>query len=1065
MTHPNRVRMSKLTLGLLAVLATAPVFAQSTSAGVAGRVLGADGQPVAGAEVTIVHTESGTVSRAVTGADGRYNARGLRVGGPYTITTTKAGAGTGGQEGVYLNLDQVNQVDVALRNDVTTLESVQAVAYGGSEIFSADKIGAGTAVTREDIDRLPSIARNIQDYMRLDPRFAQTDKERTEISAGGQNTRFNNIRIDGVTINDGFGLESNNLTTARQPISLDAIEALNISLSNYDVTQSGYTGASVDAVTKAGTNTFSGSVFGLYRDGDWARDDVIPGSFFSPPTKETTYGATLGGPIVKDTLFFFLSYENFERILGAPSNLPAGISQTQIDQFRQVAQTNFGVDLGDFTLPSQLAFESEDVMARIDWNINDAHRAYLRYNKSTQSEPFLRQIGARNLSLSSFWHSNEKEAESAVAQVFSDWTDSFSTEFKLGRSETSSLWNLNSELPQIRLCWGATANASTCAGADSIYAGAEQFRHINILETEITTGFGAGTLFVGDHELKFGAEYQATKAFNLFGRDQFGVYNFGGATFDAALERFRQGRPTQYNVRYPVNGDVNSIAANVELENIGLFVQDSWMVTPNLTVTYGLRYDTFNVPNSPPANPAASATFGYDNTQTLDGSSLLQPRAGFNYTFDSDRPTQVRGGVGLFSGAAANVWLANPYQNNGGVTLGEVFSSNGGTNVFTPDVNNQPGIPACVDAGTCTFTPGGPLDLVQDDLEQPAVWKANLAVDHELPWYGIVATAELLLTSVDKGLYYENLNLGPASYQSPVDGRMFYWNNPFTASGARGRRNLAYTDVTVLRNTDKGRGEQFTVQLTKPRTDLWSWSVGYTYTNATEVSPLSSSQAISNWANGYRLNPNENVSAKSGYAIRDRFVGTLGFEKKWFGDNATRFNLFYEGRSGRPFSYAFTNDANGDGRVNDLLYVPSAPGDVIFTGGAAMQAAFFDYLARNPELAAYKGRVAEANGNRSSFVNNFDVRVSQEFPGFLSGHKSEIWLDVLNVGNLLNKDWGRIEEVGFPFGQGIVSYAGIDQATGKYRYTFNEANIRDEVLRDNRGESRWALQVGFRYKF
>lgn len=1064
MTH-NNIRLSKLTLGLLAVLATAPVFAQSTSAGVGGRVVGADGQPVANAEVVIVHTESGTVSRAVTGDDGRYNARGLRVGGPYTITINKAGAGASSRDGVFLNLDQVNQVDVALNNDVTTLQTVQAVASSGSEIFSSNKVGAGTAVTREDIDSLPSIARNIQDYMRLDPRFAQTDKDRTEISAGGQNTRFNNVRIDGVTINDGFGLESNNLTTARQPISLDAIEAINISLSNYDVTQSGYTGASVDAITKSGTNTFSGSVFGLYRDGDWARDDIIPGSFFRAPSKETTYGATLGGPIVKDKLFFFVSYENFERILGAPSNLPAGISQTQIDQFRQAAQNSFGIDLGDFTLPSELAFESEDVMARIDWNITDAHRAYLRYNKSTQAEPFLRNIGARNLSLSSYWHDNEKQAESAVAQLFSDWTENFSTEFKLGRSETSSRWNLNAELPQIRLCWGAQASAQTCGGSDSIYAGAEQFRHINILETEIATGFGAGTLFVGNHELKFGAEYQSTKALNLFGRDQFGVYNFGGATFDAALERFRQGRPTRYSVRYPTNGDVSSIAASVELENIGLFLQDTWRVTPNLTLTYGLRYDIYSVPNSPPANPTASAVFGFDNTNTMDGAALLQPRAGFNYAFDSARQTQLRGGIGLFSGAAANVWLANPYQNNGGVTLGEVFSSNGGNFVFNPDVDNQPGIPACVSAGNCSFTPGGPLDLVEADLEQPSVWKANLAIDHELPWYGIVATAELLLTSVEKGLFYQNLNLGPANFQSPADGRLFYWRDPFIGAGDRGRRNAGYTDVTVLRNTDKGRGEQFTVQLSKPRTDAWSWSLGYTFTSATDVSPLSSSQAISNWANSFRLNPNEDVSANSGYAIRDRFVGTLGFEKKWFGDNATRFNMFYEGRSGRPYSYSFINDANGDGRVNDLLYVPSGPGDVIFTGGAAMESAFFNYLARNGDLAAYRGRVAEANGNRSPFVNNFDVRVSQELPGLFEGHKSEIWLDVLNIGNLLNKDWGRIEEVGFPFGQGTVSFAGIDQATGKYRYNFNEAAIRDTTLRDNRGESRWALQVGFRYKF
>jgi hypothetical protein len=241
--------------------------------------------------------------------------------------------------------------------------------------------------------------------------------------------------------------------------------------------------------------------------------------------------------------------------------------------------------------------------------------------------------------------------------------------------------------------------------------------------------------------------------------------------------------------------------------------------------------------------------------------------------------------------------------------------------------------------------------------------------------------------------------------------------------------------------------------------------MAYTLTHATEVSPLTSSQAISNWANSYRLNPNEPVEATSVYTIRDRFTANLGYQFAFFGDYKTSFALFYEGRSGRPYSFGFINDANGDGRTNDLFYVPSGPGDVIFTGGAAMEQAFFDYLARNPDLARYRGGVAKAGGERSSWVNTFDVRLSQELPGFFGGHKSEIWIDIMNVGNLINKDWGRIEEIGFPFGKGIASFAGIDPETGKYRFTFDEANIRDQQLRDNRGESRWALQVGFRYKF
>lgn len=1056
----NCVRLSRLSLALVAALAVAPAFAQSTSAGVGGVVTDAGGQPVAGAEVTILHVESGTVSRVTTDASGRYNARGLRVGGPYTITVNQGGR-TDTEDNIYLSLDQVPQVNMNLA--AATLDTVMVTASGFSQVFMPSNMGAGTSVTSEEIDRLPSIGRNIQDYIRLDPRIAQTDKGRGEISAGGQNTRYNNIRIDGVTINDGFGLEANNLTTNRQPVSLDAIEAINVSLSNYDVTQSGYTGANVDAVTKSGTNKFSGSVYGLYRDADWARKDV-PGSSFTP-AEEQTWGLTFGGPLIKDRLFFFAAYENFERTLGNP-NPPSRINQQQIDAVRAAAQGH-GIDVGDFNLPGTLKLNVEDYMARLDWNISDNHRAYLRYNRTKQTEPFLRSIGSSSLSLSSYWQTNNKLAESAVVQLFSDWTDNFSTEFKIGRSNTSSLWDLNSQLPQIRLCWGEGINVNSCGGT-SIYAGAEQFRHVNILETEITNFYGAGTLFAGDHEIKFGAEYQRNDALNLFGRDAFGVYNFGGATFDEALANFAAGTPTRYSVRYPINGDINSLAAQIRLNTWGLFLQDTWMVTPNLTLTYGLRYDLPEVPNSPPANPTASALFGYDNTNTIDGNGLLQPRFGFNYTFESERPTQLRGGVGLFSGAAGNVWLANPYQNNGGVTLGEVFVGNGNGIAFNPDINNQPRIPGCVAQGNCTFSAGGPLDMVDGELKQPAVWKANLAIDHELPWWGIVGSAELLLTKVKNGLYYEALNLGEPSFRSPQDGRLLYWANPYTLSGSRGNRNTDYTDVTVLRPTSKGGGQQLTVSLSKPRVDQWSWGVAYTYTAATEVNPLTSSQAMSSWARGNAIvNPNENISANSLFAIRDRFTANLGWERKLFGDYRTSVAMFYEGRSGRPYSYTFRNDANGDGRseANDLFYMPSGPGDVLFTGGAEMERAFWEYVAQNPGLLRYRGGNAKRNGERMPWVNNFDVRISQELPGFMSGHKSEIWLDIMNVGNLINKDWGQIEEIGFPFYRRVATLAGVDPATGKYIYNFDPNQADSPNLYDSSGQSRWALQIGFRYKF
>ncbi len=343
MTHSRCLRMSKLTLGLVAALAAAPAFAQSTSSGVGGQVTSAAGAPVVGAEVTITHTESGTVSRATTDASGRYNARGLRVGGPYTITINKPGEGTRTEEGVYLGVNQIGTVNAALTGDLaaTNLDAVQVTAVAaGSEVFSATKMGSGTSISQETIEAMPSVGGNIQDMMRLDPRVAFVDRASGSISAGGQNPRYNAVRIDGVSASDTFGLEGNSFPTRRQPVSMEAIEAINVDLSSYDITITGATGAVVDAVTKSGTNEFHGSVYGYMRDGSWFGDNPGGGKF-NGFEDEKTYGFTLGGPLVKDKLFFFANYEKFEQSAPgadiAGSAIGAGtITDAQIAQAQQI---------------------------------------------------------------------------------------------------------------------------------------------------------------------------------------------------------------------------------------------------------------------------------------------------------------------------------------------------------------------------------------------------------------------------------------------------------------------------------------------------------------------------------------------------------------------------------------------------------------------------------------------------------------------------------------------------------------------------------------------------------
>ena len=1082
MTDTRRLRMSKLTLGLVAALAAAPAFAQSTSAGVGGLVTNNGGQPVAGAEVVITHVESGTVSRAFTDEAGRWTSRGLRVGGPYTITVTKPGEGTKTEDGVYLSLNQINTVNAALAGDVTTLGTVSVTGVsGGSEVFSATKMGSGTSVSQQQIEALPSINGNIQDYMRLDPRVAFVDRASGMISAGGQNPRFNAISIDGVSASDTFGLEGNNMTTRRQPVSMEAIEAIDINLSNYDVTIAGAAGANVNAVTKSGTNEFHGSVYGTYRDGDWFGDNP-DGTPFNGFTKEQTYGATFGGPLVQDKLFFFANYEKFKQeapgadiagsALGKSNNV---ITETDVATAQDIASSIWGFDAGQ--LESNGDTDLEEYALKLDWNINENHRASFRYSNLDQSKLRINGISGTAVSLSSYWFQHQKSVESYVAQVFSDWSDTFSTEFKVSYRDYSAVRVVPTNVPSIQIFFGdaTQTNGGLNVSGDSLYLGTEVNSQGNILETKTWNYYGAGILTLGDHDIKFGVDYSTNDIYNLYSAQSWGVYTFWAGAADAngnhSLDSFADGTWATYNYRSEYSP--GSFAADYKNDNLGLFVQDTWYVNSNLTLNFGLRADRADVSPEPRYNALAEEVFGYDNSEVLSGDFLFQPRFGFNYTFDSELQSQLRGGIGLFQGDAPQVWVGNSFANNGYNYIQFTERAFDPDVAFSPDGSNQP-VPANPASALMN------VNMTGHDFDLPSIWKANLAFDQELPWYGLVASAEVLLSDVENGLYYRRLNLGPG-FQGP-DGRVLYWDpnaaGAWSSSQNQYGRDPRFGDVYLIDNTSKGKSQQFTMMLSRPwmEDSDWSWNLGYTYTNATEVGPLTSSTASSGYTYQYSFNAGEDVSQTSRYEIKDRISGSLNWKHKFFGDNETRVGLVYEGRSGRPFSYVFAGDANGDSRTyNDLFYVPRQ-GEVLFgtltsagefTPDAAMEKSFYDWLTANPDVARFAGSHAPANAFRADFVNTFDIRINQELPGFFKGHKSEIWLDIQNVGNLLNKDWGQIYDYGFYADASVASLLGIYD--GKYVYNYRGVSQPTVANADadgfNTGVSQWSLQLGFRYNF
>lgn len=1147
MSHSAWTGFPRTIIAAAAVAIVAPALAQNTTSAVSGVVTGADGKPVSGATVTILHRDSGVATTVTTGADGRYSARGLRAGGPYTITISQGGR-TDKRDDVFLTLASTLTLDSTLGAGTTTIVVTgQAV----SDRFSSSAIGAGTNLGSRELATFASIQRNLQDYARLDPRLSQTDKERGEISAGGQNTRFNSITIDGVTINDTFGLKANNLPTLKQPISIDAIQSVQINLSNYDVTQKGYTGANINAVTKSGTNDFRGSIYYVYRDDSLSGDRFnrtsitnpnVAAYFPPPPSEDSTKGFTLGGPIVKDRLFFFVNYEEFKSSRLSPEFGPlgsaltnVGISQNAIDQAITIARDTWGMDVGTSQIPSGLALQVKDTLVKFDWNISDGHRANLRYTKTEQTDPQIVGFSGTGLSLSSWWFNQSDNIETVVAQWFADWTDNLSTEVKVSQRDYAArpIPVNGTRLPAIGLRFSGPLPNNPGVNTNNRFLnfGTELSRHANRLETDTTDIYAGATWTRGAHEVKFGADYVDNKIYNLFAQNVNGNYTFGCepgtysfGTFTtcdamtpqqrelATLENFRLGRPSAYTLQAPLPGRVLEDAAAIwSLQNIGVFVQDNWKVNKALSLLFGVRVDQQRVPTKPLANAAAAAPrvpgsvsstgtvtrdsggFGLDNTVTLDGNKLIQPRLGFNWNLSpSGRRMQLRGGVGLFQGAAANVWLSNPFTNTG-VAIAQLncanFTACTAANArFNPNPDQQPRL-----TGTL---PAPNVDFISTDLEQPSVWKANLAFDTELPPLPVVGTltagAEWLHTKTESAIYYQHLNLGnPTATGS--DGRQLYytpagynsacWNtngNSITNTpGCTTLRDRALSNPSWGRNvllatrTRKGGGDAITVSIGQPGAGF-AWNLAYTRTSAEEVSPLTSSTSSSQWANRNIFNPNEEVLQNSNYLIKDRVSASMSWSKAFFGTYRTSLGLFYEGRKGKPYGWTYLNDLNGDGIAgNDLMYIPTAPGsnEVVFRGNpanpaaatpAAAEAEFWRIVEQNPALRSAAGGIVGRNNSYAPWVNSVDMRVSQELPGFIGGHKASVTFDIFNLGNLLNKRWGRIDEITFPSNRSFVNYNGRD-AQGRYIYTVG--SLEDFATRQAAGESQWAVQITLRYEF
>ena len=1078
----NQLPLKGLLLRLLLpfLLLQATVFGQAiTTSALDGSIQSDQGDPVAGATVTVVHEPTGSRATTTSRGDGSFVVRGLRPGGPYTVTSQGAGHSPAELREVYLDIDRGASVVLRLpREEVVQMERFEITSSAVDQMFDTTQTGSGSYVTSQAIRELPAGDRSINSLARLDPRITYNrDPQDRAISVSGISNRYNSIQVDGVSASDPFGLNANNTAAERNVIPLDSLEALAINTSPYNARNGGFVGAQINAITKSGTNEFHGSVYYTYRGRsafggvDLVGIEMDGRDYALSNFSEETIGATLNGPIIPNKLFFALTYETVDEQRVAPSPA-ARVAQTTIDQIVSAA-TALGFDIGSAEPPSANKLKDDNVIAKLDWEINSDHRATFRYNNSESSRPTFEGFGSgiseNNFSFSSSWYAQEVQNESFMAQLVSRWSDRLDTEVTLSRSEYHSEPRNNTRQPAVRIRSVPVPGSSNSAFVDF---GTQISRHANVLDVATDTADLFASFELNDaHTLQAGLQYEQADVYNLFVQSALGNYEFNSLDQFLAVAANNNGTVNYRQYTYNAFNPGVSPAAEFKEQNVGLYLNDQWRVNPSLRVDLGVRVDVPYLPDSIPYNASLEAAFGVRNDATYDGEKVFQPRFGFNWQpeFDEKR-TVIRGGFGLFYGRAPRVWISNSYSNTG---------SNFRTYTAGTQVGNTqaPAVSANPDAQPTTgsLPPAQTVAFMDPNFELPATWKGNLAIERELGFWDLKVTAEIEKAWFDKNIFYENINLAPTGTAS--DGRVLYFNaygsgtNP-NASGTR-LVNTSFTNRLMrLTNTDQGENQSIMLSVERPRKrDGWYWRASYVNTDASEVMLGTSSIATSNWNNRAVFNPNEQLEHRSELEVQHKFLVDLSKQFTLIRGAPTTVSLFYEGRSGYPFSFIVQGDINGDSlNQNDLPYIPRRDGDpLVRFATPADRDNFFRIVDR---FGLPEGEVLSANSNRYPWVNQFDLGIKQEVP--LPGwrHRLVLGVDVLNVGNLLNDKWGLIRGSNqfFVKREGLA-FAAYDGQANQYVYSGVPAALAEgtdfnpSLGRGEPAASRWSVLFSARYEF
>ena len=1103
--------MKRILLSLSMLLVTLLVHAQVTTSSLTGTVLEPDGQPAIGTSIKAIHTPSGSTYSTLTNVNGRFTISNMRVGGPYTVEITYIGFQPTKYEGVTLQLGQPFVLNSTLSDSGTQLSEVVVVGRGSK--LNTNRTGASTNVSTEALTTLPTISRSLTDFTRLTPQASGN-------SFAGRDSRYNNLQIDGSNFNNGFGLSGSPLPGGNsQPISLDAIEEVQVNIAPFDIRQSGFTGAGINAVTRSGTNTFTGSVYGYYNNQSFQGRNIASVKLDeSDDAASRNFGFRLGGPLIKDKLFFFANVEREEETganasgvnlwkastngVSDPDKFIARTTAKDLTDVRDHLINTWGYNPGRFEGYANDAKQySTKFLARIDWNINEKHKLALRYNQvigisnqlaNGNSGPNPRssvnRVSSESIAFENANYGFENSVRSLTADLSSSFSSNLSNQFLATYSQIKDVRTSKSDVFPFVDIWEG--------GKNYMSFGYELFSYNNDVKNDNYSFVNNLTYTSGNHTVTGGAAFEIQKFANAYVRLGTSYYRYNSVADFLTTGTPGEVAPINFGITYPYEGQ--DPFGRINFAQAALYVQDRIAVTEKLDVTAGLRAELPIYLNDLTANP------GIDDLELLDPNGdprkynsgnwpksrvALSPRIGFSYDVEGDRSFILRGGTGLFTGRVPFVWLTNMPTNAGvlqnTVELGyaEVAPWIGGIS-FNKDpyhwVNNPP-------AGAENVFIKNPLGgnpssfaLVDDNFKMPKIWRTSLGADYQIPNTPITATVDLLYTKDVNAVYQYGANrsrtVGKMNY-TDGDDREFY-----TKADVAHNSKIGANNAMVLTNTDqKGSSYSATFGLMVPQSAAGiTGGVYYTFSGAKEVSGNPGSNASSAWTNSQSINnPNDQELYNSAYAVPHRVTANMAYRINNNQNLPTTISVFYSGASQGRFTYQYSRDFNGDGTNSDLIFLPKNTADLTFvdivSGGsvvhtAAEQATAFDKYIADNDLEQYRGQYLDRNDFLMPWLNRFDVRINQELFTGMGGGKNNLQLsiDFINFGNLLNKNWGVRQQLNNA--QNLLVPVKVDPTNPTFQLNRvsegGKSVLPTTPFRDVTSySSTWKMQVGLRFSF